>query len=350
MRSSKKLLALFLTATSLVGLTACGDDDPIGPNVFAREIGVVVTSTDVTLTFFDVEDPSQSEAVGLGADGSPVTVALRGRYAAVPMGTAPAVAVVDLRDGVLARTVGLPEGSGASGVAFINDSIALVANSNLNTVTPVNVWAGTAGEQVEVGRFPQGIIVHDGKAYVINGELESFSPDGASTLTVIDVSTLDVLDTIELSGQNASAGVAGPDGLLYVIQSGWYGVDDGVLSVVDPGSGTEVGAHEGFGSPGSIAIDDDGTVYVGAFGVGVLVWESGSETFVHGPENPVTPGGVASTSGIGIDSDGRIYTLTPDCQDPAVAHRLDNNLESEEEIPVGICPFAIGFTEVEGDG
>ncbi len=350
MHRQNKLLALLIVAISLVSLPACSDD-PIGPDVSAREVGVVVTSTDLALTVFDVDDPDVSETVGLGADGSPVGFAMRGRYAAVPMGIVPAVAVVDLDDAALVRTVALPEGSGATGIAFLNDSIALVANPDLGSVTPVNVIAGTAGAEIDVGRYPQDVVVQGGRAYVVNAELESFQPAGPSTITVLDAVSLAVLDTIELSGQNAARGALGPDGRLYVIQSGSFGADDGALSVVDLGTGAEVDFVEGFGGfPGSIAVDDAGLVYVGGFGVGMLVWDSATETFVRGLDDPVTPGGVASTSGIGFDAAGRVYALEPDCQNPAVAHRLTPIFESELEIPVGICPIAIAFTEVQDEG
>jgi len=308
----------------------------------------VVTSTDVALTVFDVDDPTTSETVGLGADGSPISLAVRGRFAAVPLGIVPAVAIVDVRDAALLRTVGLPDGSGATGAAFVNDSIVLVANPSLGSVTPVNVLAGTAGSEIEVGRYPQAVVVDGGRAYVLNAELENFAPDGPSTITVLDASSLAVLDTIELSGENAAQAAFGPDGLMYVINSGSWGASNGSLSVVDPAAGAEVDFVEGFGDfPGSIAVGEDGLVYVGAFGVGMLVWSSSTESFTRGLGDAVTPGGVASTSGIGVDSDGRVYALTPDCQNPSVAHRLDASHDSELAIPVGICPFGIAFTEVE---
>jgi hypothetical protein len=335
-------------AALLVLLPACGDD-PVGPDLTAREVGVVVSSTDVALTIFDVDDPTQSETVGLGADGSPVSLALRGRFAAVPLGIVPAVAVVDVREGALLRTVGLPEGSGATGAAFVNDSIVLVANPGLGSVTPVNVLAGTAGTAIEVGRYPHAIIVEGGRAYVLNAELENFAPDGPSTVTVLDASNLSVVDTIELSGENAAKGAIGPDGRLYVINSGSWGAGNGSLSVIDLTSGTETDFVEAFGDfPGSIAIRDDGLVHVGLFGVGMLVWSASTESFTRGPDDPVTPGGVASTSGIGVDSQGRVYALEPDCQNPSFAHRLSASHDSEDAIPVGICPMSIGFTEVEG--
>lgn len=342
--------ALILALLSTLFMGACWDD-PLGFEAFEREVGMVVTSTDVALTIFDVADPTRLETVGLGADGSPVTIAARGRYAAVPLGIVPAVAIVDVATAVVARTVELPEGSGATGAAFANDSIVLVANPNLGTVTPVNVRSGVAGAQIPVGRYPQSVVVSGGRAYVLNAELESFAPDGPSTITVIDATTLVVVDMIELSGENAAAGAVGPDGRLYVIQSGSYGASDGSLSVVDLASAAEVDFVEGFGNfPGSIAIDATGLVYVGAFGVGTLVWSPLSGSFLRGPGHPVAPGGVASTSGIGIDAEGRVYTLTPDCQNPATAHRLGSGYVSELTIPVGICPFGIAFADVRERG
>jgi hypothetical protein len=59
------------------------------------------------------------------------------------------------------------------------------------------------------------------------------------------------------------------------------------------------------------------------------------------------PGGVPSASGLGFDEAGRLYTLTPDCEDPSTANRLDATYAVELTIAVGICPFAISFGQVE---
>ena len=101
----------------------------------------------------------------------------------------------------------------------------------------------------------------------------------------------------------------------------------------------------GFGDfPGSVAVDAQRLVYVGAFGVGMTVWDATTESFVA----TVEPAGVASTTGVAFDSEGRLYTLTPDCVNPAEAHRLAANFTVDLSIAVGICPFSISFTEVEG--
>ena len=337
---------------SLLGaffLAACGSEvtEPLPERT--AEVGVVLGSVDLSLTIFEVENPTQTRLVGLGPTGGPVTLAVRGELAAVPLGFVPAVAVVDLREAVLLRTVGLPTGSGATGVAFLNDSIVLVANSDLNSVTPVNVLAGTLGSEITVGRYPQAVIVEGGRAFVLNAELEGFVPDGPATVSVIDMESLTVTSTIQLSGENALAGGVGSDGRLYIVNSGSFGAVNGSLSVVNLTSLTEVEHQTGFGDfPGSLALGPSARAFVGAFSYGVAVWDTSLEAFILGPGEALAPGGVPSTSGVGFDEAGRLYTLTPGfCEGPGTANRHDGAYDVEITIPVGICPFAIAFTTIE---
>ena len=67
-------------------LAACGSDgtQPLPPET--TEVGVVLGSVDRSLTIFEVENPTQTRIVGVGPDGSPVSMAVRGNLAAVPLG------------------------------------------------------------------------------------------------------------------------------------------------------------------------------------------------------------------------------------------------------------------------
>ena len=330
-------------------LTGCSDDgtDALPPET--AEVGVVLSSTDLSLTIFEVENPTQTRIVGLGPVGSPVTMAVRGNLAAVPLGLVPAVAVVDLKEGVLLRTVPLPVGSGATGAAFLNDATVLAANPSLNSVTPVNVLEGTRGSDIAVGRFPQAVVVEGGRAFVLNAELEGFVPDGPSTVSVIDIESLQVTSTVILSGENAGAGGVGLDGRLYIVNSGSFRSANGSLSVVDLTSLTEVAHHPGFGEfPGSLALGPSARAFVGAFSYGVAVWDTSLDAFIRGPAEALAPGGAPSTSGVGFDDAGRLYSLTPGfCEDPATANRHDGVFNVDVTISVGICPLAIAFTAIE---
>jgi hypothetical protein len=140
----------------------------------------------------------------------------------------------------------------------------------------------------------------------------------------------------------------GSDGRLYIVNSGSFGAANGSLSVVDLISLTEVGHHPGFGEfPGSLALGPSARAFVGAFSYGVVVWDTSQDAFILGPAEALAPGGIAGTSGLGVDDAGRLYTLTPDCQNPSTANRLDGAYDVDVTIPVGICPIAIGFTAIE---
>ena len=209
----------------------------------------------------------------------------------------------------------------------------------------MNVRTGIRGNSIDVGAYPQGVVVQGGKAFVVNAELGSdFQPARSGTVTVLDAQTLDVRSTIDLSAENPGGATVGPDGRLYIINGGRWGQNNGSLSIIDPMTEMEVAHHRGFGDfPGSAATDAQGRLYVTSFSAGLMVWDPSTATFVRGPDDAVTPGGVASVSGVGFDAEGRLHTLFPDCQNPSLVHRLTSAFEVELEIPAGICPIGIAF-------
>lgn len=328
-----------------LALTGCdlGPTEPDRPS--GVEAAVVINSRERSLTVIPVENPAAPFTIGVSAEGSPVSVDARGKTAVVPLGTFPFAAVVDLQARAVTHTVALPEGSGATGVAFLNDSIALVANPRLNSVTPINVRRGTAGTAIPVGVYPSKIVVVDGRAFVLNGELDKFVPVRPGTITVIDQS-LKTVGTVQLTGLNPGGAAAGRDGRLYVINSGRFGSNNGSLSVVDTRTLREVGHHTGFGNfPGSVAVDRNDRVVVGVYGTGILSWNPGTQAFVRGSDNPLKPGGIPPVAAVGFDSQGRMLALNPgSCRDPGVAYRVTAEGQVEREIPVGICPFGLAFT------
>lgn len=348
-------------ALALVAMVAAGcSDDPTDPGngdgPEAHEVGAVVNSGEQTLTVFGVDDPDDAVSVDLAPDGTPVDLSARGDRAVVPLGTLNAVAVVDLRGRVRLETVSLPEGSGATGSAFLSDSEALVANPNLDTVSRIDLDAGSVVDAVEVGRYPGGLLVHQDRIFVANAMLDDqFVPAEEGTLTVLDAEDLSEVGTVELSGLNPGNLAAGADGEVYVLNSGQFGEANGSLSVVDPGSLEEVAHHEGFGDfPGSLAVGPDGNVHMGSYSFGVSVWDPGSESFVHGPDDAVEPGGIPSVAGVGFDSDGRFHAVIPEMpgdgggEEPGAVLRLEaTTYEVEEEVPAGISAVGVAFSEFD---
>lgn len=346
---SWRLLPLVLA----VALAVSGCIDGTGPETIdPQPVGVVVNSVDNSLTVFPVDEPTAAVTLGLGGDGTPVGAAIAGSLVVVPLGLTPAAAVVDLKHGLLLHTIALPQGSGATGAAFFGTDSALVANPGLNSVSVIDAAGGGAGQEIDVGPYPETIVAGAGVAYVVNRHLdENFQTTGPGTVTVIDLTSLAVVDTIQLSGTNPGAAVLSGD-RLYVLNAGSWGQNNGSLSIVDTGSGTEIDHVAGFGDfPGSLTLGPDGDLYVASYSYGVAIWDPATESFLRSPEEPVQPNGVSAVSSVGFDEEGRLYTLRPFCApgEPDVAFRLNGALEVERSITVGNCPTEILFTEIQLD-
>lgn len=348
--TNRPIRGLRAAALALLALAAgCDGESPTQPGI-AERLAITVNSTTASLTLVPV-DGAQGTArtVELGpAQMSPTGASARGDRAVVPLGGYPFAAVVDLRAGTLLHTVALPANSGATGSAFVNDTLAVVANPGRNTVSPVRVRSGTAGPETAVGVYPQAVVSDGSRVYVVNGNLENFAPAGTGSVTVLDAS-LRFVRTIQLSGTNSSA-AAIRGNRLYVLHSGTFGGGDGSLSVVDLQTLAEESHHTGFGDfPSSLAVAPSGELYVGLFGAGIVVWNPVSESFVRGFDDPILPSGQTVISGIGFDHAGRLHAVTPGtCMAPApgTMYRLGGGGEVERTVATGTCAFGIAFADV----
>ena len=329
-------------------LAACGGDDPNSPQI-AERLVLTVNSVERSLSLIpqDGGQGTTSRTVGLGAQGTPVGVAARDSFAVVPMGTYPFAAIVNLRTGTLVTRVALPANSGATGAQFLNDSIAVVANPGRNTVTPVNVFRGTAGAEVAVGTYPAAVLSDEARVYVLNGNLVNFAPAGPGSVTVLDAQ-LRLIRTVQLTGINPSAGTF-LNNRLYVLNTGTFGGNNGSLSVVNLQTLTEEAHYPGFGEfPSAIAVAEDGELYVGIYGAGIVVWNPRTARFRVGLNAPIKPAGSAIVSGLGFDFGGRLHVANAgNCQTPGSVHRLvGRNVVLDRTVQVGICPFGIAFADV----
>lgn len=344
-RYLRRLYALAAISILPLASAAC-DGDPNEPEI-AERLVVTVNSVSNTLSLVPVDGSgTQSREVSLGAQGTPVDLAIRGATAVVPMGTYPFASVVDLREGAVAFTVPLPAGSGATGVAFVNDTLALVANPELNTVSPIRVRSGTAGAPIPVGTYPHAIVEHRGRMFVLNANLVNFSPAGPGSVTVLDA-RLGVVRTIQLTGVNPqSAAVTG--NRLYVINAGRFGQAEGSLSVIDLNTLAEVEHHTGFGSfPATIAASDGGDLHIGGYGLGVFVWDPQDEEFIVAPADPVEPNNSTVVADMGFDYQGRLHvTDSGFCTDPGFLYRLDADYDLDRTVTVGVCPVGLEFADI----
>jgi hypothetical protein len=330
---------LLCRAAILLLCAACADTNAPAPE--PTEALLVVNSTANTLSIVPVDNPAAAVQVQLGGTTpTPVGVSAFGRTAIVPLGLDNAVAVVDLIDATVTRLVPLPDNSGATGSAIVDDSIAFVANPNRNSVSRINYLTGATSEQ-SVGIYPEGIVYARGRIFVLNGNLDAtFSPAGPSSITVLDPTTTVRIDSIPLTGPgNAGFGVLGGDGLLYVMSAGSFFSGEGRLSIVDPVGLKELATFTGFGTgPGNLATDGVSRIYISSFAEGLLVFDTEVNQVLHGAGTGVT---IPGNSAVAVDSKGRIYALeSGPCQggQPGKAHVLDSTLVQRSTITLGECP------------
>jgi hypothetical protein len=344
-----RIRSLAVTA-ALAAVLGCADTNAPLPD--PQEVLLVVNSTANTLSIVPVDGPASAIQVALGGTTpTPVGVSAREGVALVPLGLDNAVAVVDLRTASLARTIPLPDNSGATGSTIVDDSIGYVGNPNLNSVSRVNYLTGATSE-VPVGRYPQGLIFTRGKVFVLNGNLDdTFSAAGPSWLTVVDPVTNAVatgIDSIPLTGEgNAGFATVGSDGLLYVMSTGNYFSGEGRLSVVDPLARAEVASFAGFGTgPGNVAADPDARILVSSYSEGVMEFNLDSNKVVRGAGQGVP---IASNSTVAVDSRGRVYAIeTGACSggQPGTAHVLDAMLVETGTIVLGECPSGSAVVQI----
>jgi hypothetical protein len=325
-----------LAVAGLAGAACAETSAPLPP---PEEVVVVLNTTAATLSLVPVASPSQVSTVPLGAsDVDPVSVASRGATAVVPLRARDALAVVDLREGMLVNTIRLAPGSGIAGAALVSDSIAYVSNANSNTVTRVDLATGDTAS-VAVGNTPQHVTFTRGRVLVMNANLDSLGkPAGESSISIIDPANggTGAVATIPLVGPgNARFSTVAGDGMLYVIQEGDPSVDEGRLSIVDPVERREVASFGGFGfGPGDLTADDGDRLLISSRTEGLMEFDSAERLVIRGEGNGVV---IPANTGVAVDSQGRIYALEAGCSGRGVLHVLRDDFSEIRTVTVGQC-------------
>ncbi|HEX8359221.1 MAG TPA: hypothetical protein VF613_03910 [Longimicrobium sp.] len=315
-RNSLRRLAL---AASTALLAACNGDSTEAETPFILDgdgqIGLVVNSTGKSLTLFHTDDPTETRQIPFGASSAvtPTGLSVGSRYAAVPLGNAASVALVDLEELRITRFFVFPKGN-ATGSAFADDTTLIAANSQDDYVGRVTV--GQAGDAIQqtanVAPAPTRIVMAAGRVAVISGNLdENYRSIGNGVVTFLDPRTLQLQGTVQTGGTNSMDAAVGPDGLLYVVNTGDF-VADGTVTVIDPLSMKALSTASGFGAgPGSIHVDASGLAYVSGFFTGTVVWNTRTGAFVRGTDNPLCArlpgGGCRGAFAASTDVQGNVY-------------------------------------------
>ena len=318
-RFSIRIVAL----TAAVALTlSCSDDTtaPFAPGFLGgtssdHEVGVVVNSLGRSVTLFQHGSPSTQQQVALGTSTTitPTGMSVRGRQAAVPLGDAASVALIDLQSATVKRFFTFASGN-ATGSAFVDDTTVIAANllTNVAGRFTTGQTAAAITNTVNVAPQPAAVAVSGGRAFVVSSNLdENFEPIGNGIVTAIDPATMKVLGTATMGGTNSTDIGVGPDGLLYIVNTGDF-VNPGSLTVLNGATMQVVTTVTDIGvGPGAIFVDQSGLAYISGFFFGTAIWNTKTQQFVRTPSNGICAklpdgscrGAFATTT----DKEGNVY-------------------------------------------
>jgi hypothetical protein len=323
-QKSLRGVAMVTTLAVISFATACGNDGVtpvsaapgfLGGTSDNHEIGVVVNSTLKAVTMFQLGSPATQVQIPLGASATvtPVGLSLRGRMAAVPLGNAASVSLVDLATQTVTRTFTFPSGN-TTGSVWANDTTFFAANTATNKIGRVyiNQTASEITSTVDVGPSPTAMVAAKGRVFAILGNLDTnYMAIGNGIVTAINPATNTVIGSVQTGGTNPTTAAVGPDSLIYVLNTGDY-VTPSTLTIIDPATLTVVTTVSNVGTGmGAINIDAAGMAYLSSFSGATTVWNTKTRTFLRGSDNPVCaklPTGVCrGAADATANSAGKLY-------------------------------------------
>ena len=356
-RFVSRLAVATVVAGSALWASACSDSTtPIAPGFLGgtatnHEIGLIVNSTGKAVTLFQLGSPTTREEIPFGSssDITPVGFSIRGRYAVVPLGNTASVAYVGLETATVQRHF-LFSGGNATGSVFVNDTTALVTNTNTNLLGKFTVGQASDSirDTVTVAKSPTAIVMAGNRAFVISGNLVNYAPVGNSIVTAVDPVTMHVIDTVSTGGTNAQDAALGPDGLLYVVNTADY-VAQGSLTIINPNTMTVVTTVPNMGvGAGAITIDANGLAYVSSYYGGTVVWNTQTRQFVRDAAHPVCAPltlGCRGAASAAVSANGTLYqTFAGDgINPPAVFVYAAGTFALTDSLPAGVGPAAIAI-------
>ena len=208
LRRSLRRSAVF----SILTITAaCSSDKTNGPVVSTflkgtssnHQIGVVVNSTGHALTLFQLGDPTNTKQIALGASNAvtPVGLSVNGINAAVPLGDASSVALVNLNTLAITRFFLFAAGN-TTGQAFVDDTTIFAANSDSGYVgrftagQKADTISDTSRPSATSCRAPRMTSATD--EFVLSKILETISDEDFRCVGIIATDTRDILFLVGL--------------------------------------------------------------------------------------------------------------------------------------------------------
>jgi len=186
-------------------------------------------------------------------------------------------------------------GSNPYWMAFYDTQYVYVTLLMNNSVIKVDVINNTVLDEVTVGKRPQGIVIHDYKAYIAcTGYNPDWTLDPVGKVAVFDIPGDSVIKEIEV-GTNPQYVAVDEFGRVHVVCAGDYFSVFGRVFVIDTDLEEVTDSLDLGGVPGLISIGPDNIAYMPAAGwsydPSIFSYNSLTLEIYHDENNPLQIGG-----------------------------------------------------------
>ena len=280
----------------------------ISSPAFAQRQAYVVNNLAETLSLIDLESETvENHIVVLGE--TPNQVVYHGDYLYVVNSISANVQKIDQQTHQVVADIYLPIGSNPYFIAFGED-YGYVTGWVSGKVYEIDLATDQVGRELEIGGFPEGVLLADGLLYVTQ---TYFNPDdfnyGQGKIAIVDPVAFTLESQVNV-GQNPQGISRAPDGRLHIVCTGNYFDVEGSVYIFDPVSEIVVDSILIGGQPASLAISPSGIGYLAAGGWidhgHIYSYDIQSGDIIRGPSNPIMAG--LGVTGVAVDSLGFIYS------------------------------------------
>ena len=338
--SGRSGLLVLVGALMCAGLLAGCSDDPSGPSGPLAAGVLALNSTGQTLAAFSIGEGIEAAGetdLGAGFDGDGVSLSPSHAVTTVSSLNGSQIRFVDLENASV-QIVPFPDPDGALAdpgrATFDEGGSAWVGGRGSDAVYRADPGDAVATRvAADVGEYVERVVPVGDLLYAVDANVDddgfTFAPLGPSRVVVLERggATKRVLDLPEAAPNARDAVLV--SGKLVVLGGGTFDENfaangNGALVVVDTGDDTVSEPFALGGNGVAIEAGADGLIYVTRTvdfqTLDVLVFDPGSETFVHGPGNPLL---VLDQGAVRVDcwvttalADGRLLCATFNFAEP----------------------------------
>jgi YVTN family beta-propeller protein len=313
----KIMLRVFaLSLLTLIFIIGCDNSDDDSPPIQTGPTNLFIANT-TTLSVINLESGDVSNDV-FGLGNSPNSMTITGDLLIVVNSLSNDLNFFRISsDGTLSADgiadIGLAQNNNPWAVAADGQGNLLITNYMQNNISVFSIDARAIEQTLPAGVAPEGIVVADGFAYVVNSgyDFNTYTFNEGSVWKY-NLDNWSIEDSLEV-GVNTQAIQMDPLGQLHVICTGNYADVSGKVYVIDTQTLSVQRIIETGGTPNHVAFAPDTTAYLSAGGWAfagapaglVLKYRYDTGELLRDSNHPIDVGNGAND--IAILDDGRIF-------------------------------------------